>query len=102
LAANVERPKLADTGSLPSERGGAQHLTRHLFVTVTLGYIFLEKATIERRPGERRQGDPGYLAPFSDDLDPMVAARVGLDIAESRTHQFACAQARRIAEVQKA
>jgi hypothetical protein len=34
---------VADTGSLPSERGGAQHLTRHLFVTVTLGYISLGK-----------------------------------------------------------
>jgi len=33
----------ADTGSLPSERGGAQRLTRRPFVTVTLGYIFLGK-----------------------------------------------------------
>ncbi|MGB8421413.1 hypothetical protein, partial [Paraburkholderia sp.] len=45
----------AETGSLPSERGGAQHLTRHLFVTVTLGYIFLGKApdTARKKPAER-------------------------------------------------
>lgn len=38
-----DRLFLADTGSLPSERGGAQRLTRRPFVTVTLGYIFLGK-----------------------------------------------------------
>lgn len=47
-----ERRFMADTGSLPSERGGAQHLIRHLFVTVTFGYIFPGKIrrTVRARP----------------------------------------------------
>jgi len=46
---------MADTGSMPSERGGAKHLTRHLFVTVTLGYIFLGKP--DERAGRQPEGE---------------------------------------------
>jgi len=40
---------------MPSERGGAKHLTRHLFVIVKLGYIFLGKP--DERAGRQREGE---------------------------------------------